>query len=80
MLRSVADTFTGIESARKPSPLLALGDVDQGTLTASELIWQQVCVAQVVCLPDATTLFQAQGGGWWNRALQRVHGVERAAT
>lgn len=50
---------------------LALGDISPMTLLASEQAWQQarfnLAQARANRLADTVALFQALGGGWWNR-------------
>lgn len=49
----------------------ALGDISQSTVLAAELTWQQATLALVQAkaarYADTVALFQALGGGWWNR-------------
>lgn len=50
---------------------LSLGDTSQSQVLASELLWRQALLslaqAKATRLSDTTALFQALGGGWWNR-------------
>ncbi|WP_291776317.1 efflux transporter outer membrane subunit [Luteibacter sp.] len=50
---------------------LSLGDASQSQVLASELLWRQsllsLAQARATRLSDTTALFQALGGGWWNR-------------
>ena len=49
----------------------ALGDISQSTLLLSELAWRQAGLALIQAraarFTDTAALFQALGGGWWNR-------------
>ena len=50
---------------------LALGDISESSLLAAEVTWQQSDLALVQAraarYSDTVALFQALGGGWWNR-------------
>ncbi len=50
---------------------LALGDISESTMLATELAWQQTTLAlvqaQAARYADTVALFQALGGGWWHR-------------
>jgi NodT family efflux transporter outer membrane factor (OMF) lipoprotein len=57
-----------LQIARKQ---LALGDISESTLLVAELTWRQASVtliqARAARFADTVALFQALGGGWWNR-------------
>jgi NodT family efflux transporter outer membrane factor (OMF) lipoprotein len=50
---------------------LALGDISESAMLTAELAWQQTAIALVQAraarYADTVALFQALGGGWWNR-------------
>lgn len=50
---------------------LALGDISESTMLTAELAWRQTEIALVQAraarYADTVALFQALGGGWWNR-------------
>ena len=50
---------------------LALGDISESTMLATELAWRQAGLslvqARAARLADTVALFKALGGGWWNR-------------
>src|SRR5262249_42258109 len=61
-------TSTSLTIARRR---LELGDTTYVFVLAAELAYQQALLnrvqAQASRLTDTATLFQALGGGWWNR-------------
>jgi NodT family efflux transporter outer membrane factor (OMF) lipoprotein len=50
---------------------LALGEIDHLTLITAEQAWQQARISEIQAranrYADTAALFQALGGGWWNR-------------
>jgi NodT family efflux transporter outer membrane factor (OMF) lipoprotein len=50
---------------------LALGDVSDAVMLNAELVWRQADIALIQAqanrYADTVALFQALGGGWWNR-------------
>ena len=57
-----------LQIARKQQ---SVGDISESTLLIAELAWQQASLALIQAkaarFVDTTALFQALGGGWWNR-------------
>ena len=57
-----------LQIARKQQ---SLGDISESTLLIAELAWQQASLALIQAkaarFVDTAALFQALGGGWWNR-------------
>ena len=57
-----------LQIARKQQ---SLGDISESTLLIAELAWQQANLALIQAkaarFVDTAALFQALGGGWWNR-------------
>lgn len=78
-IRADTETFAATEHAERAAAnslsilqhQLSLGDASQSQLLASELLWRQslltLAQARAARLSDTTALFQALGGGWWNR-------------
>ena len=57
-----------LQIARKQQ---SVGDISESTLLVAELAWQQASLALIQAraarFADTAALFQALGGGWWNR-------------
>lgn len=57
-----------LQIARKQQ---SVGDISESTLLVAELAWQQANLALIQAraarFADTAALFQALGGGWWNR-------------
>jgi len=72
-LRAAVDTErVAARSLEITRSQLALGDVSYLALLNAEQTYEQAVVAKVQSLAsryaDTAALFQALGGGWWNRA------------
>jgi NodT family efflux transporter outer membrane factor (OMF) lipoprotein len=70
-------TFKSLEIARRQ---LELGDISYLALLAADQAYQQALLnliqAQASRYADTAALFQALGGGWWNRATVAANGVD----
>ena len=74
-LKAVADAETAARTTLDVTrEQYEAGYVNYLTLLAAEGAWQQAVIARVQAQTnrygDAATLFQALGGGWWNREAQ----------
>jgi NodT family efflux transporter outer membrane factor (OMF) lipoprotein len=73
--RAERAAMRSLQIARKQ---LALGDISQSSLLIAELAWRQAGLtliqARAARFADTVALFQALGGGWWNRAEGRPEG------
>jgi len=73
--RAERAAMRSLQIARKQ---LALGDISQSSLLIAELAWRQAGLtliqARAARFADTVALFQALGGGWWNRAKGRPEG------
>lgn len=78
-IQSDADALKAAERAERAAARsqdiaqrqLSLGDISESTMLTTELAWQQSSIALVQAkaarFADTVALFQALGGGWWNR-------------
>ncbi|TCV93376.1 NodT family efflux transporter outer membrane factor (OMF) lipoprotein [Luteibacter rhizovicinus] len=78
-IRSDAEALVAAERAERAAARsldiarrqLDLGDISQSVMLSAELAWQQTNIALVQAraarFTDTAALFQALGGGWWNR-------------
>ena len=78
-IQSDADALAATERAERAAARslaiaqrqLSLGDISENTMLIAELTWQQASIALVQAraarFADTAALFQALGGGWWNR-------------
>ncbi|MFC4761772.1 efflux transporter outer membrane subunit [Dyella koreensis] len=78
-IQADAETLVAVERAERAAARslaiarrqLAWGDLSASAVLTTELAWQQTALALVQAraarLTDTVALFQALGGGWWNR-------------